>query len=595
MTIPIINRIVIPNGFFGADIWRFEISPSDQILIESNPNALAANISTFGNVSVNNTIYANSSIPPYGFYWLTTTISGTTYVQFLKRNNNQYFQDINVWNYFDGPYTPAITGQTNFISVTQSPQDLMPGYNPIVFKAFSNKVSEPGYRYLVNVLKDDEIISRLKYVPQPDGSLYADISRILSANLTYDFEQNNFDTGAFNCYANYSVQFGEEYTLEWPYDFAQSRATGTFVGKVELISSGTTHSFIAGDRVQVTTVSSGLTANINGLHTVVEKPANNRIVIDVTYPTSALTINVPGEVVFSDNRKTGFGALTTVSGKTVTNTALDLPTWKDWTGTDYTMFYASPTADKYLLTSMKDLSLQSTNYDKYFLTPMQDIWINFFAEVASDGYHLTVSNDLAQSITTPINDLDPNGNVKQFKIGFNYVELAFGFSTAQTYLDFRVVDPIGDPYSVTYRVYRDNRCPIEPIQVAFLDRYGSILTQSFPLRMTKKINTEKSTYNKQIYYPENGLLDLSLAGETVFHSKVDQEYTINTNWLNDAQMALYEEMLTSAATWIKFEDDGPFLPCIIQNKTEDITRQANKILFQKTATVKLANGRPINI
>ena len=157
-----------------------------------------------------------------------------------------------------------------------------------------------------------------------------------------------------------------------------------------------------------------------------------------------------------------------------------------------------------------------------------------------------------------------------------------------------------------YRLYLDRRCLIEEHTILYLDRFGSFQSFAFQLRNYEKGTIKRDEYNKQIdwfrFYNDgehtprqtsNQTFDLTDAGKTLWNVEVKKELTLNTNWMNGEMSVLFEELLTSPATFIKLNNG--YVPCIVKETSFDVTRQKNKKLIKKEVTVTYSNDNPINI
>ena len=82
-------------------------------------------------------------------------------------------------------------------------------------------------------------------------------------------------------------------------------------------------------------------------------------------------------------------------------------------------------------------------------------------------------------------------------------------------------------------------------------------------------------------------------GDIINHISSKKTYTLNTNWMNDSQMRLFEIMMESPYTWISFEND--IQACIIEDTSLEIEKYKNKSLFKKNIKVRLSNQDPLNI
>lgn len=594
-TINIISSSTSTSGWpLNITSLIIQISGSDYALIQSNPNALNF---VYGGViyNVNGTLYGTATVPPYGTLWQLSTSGGNYYVSFLVNPSNFYFTV--AWTSLNFPYDLP-PEDPNYITITQETDDITPVYNPVTFKIFSPKYNETGYRYLVDIKGiNDSLIGRLKVVPLPDGSGYVDIQKILSNYVTKNFDYNSFATNnCTNSYFKYKVEFGEEYLTDWEYTnvtkYINPSSQWNGYSILNQANSGLTHNYIVGDQITIDTVTSGLTATINGLHDVVAVPATNQIVIDAIYPSTGSTIPVSGSTIYSDSRKTGYSNLSSTGTKMVWNGVLSWNDWKNYDSQDYNI--TGLTGNYEMLTNIKPHLSGSTIQERYFITKEQDYYINYMVDdsLSATQFYLYVSDNLGNDHLQVINPFTGYGNIRQFKINYDSL-ISWGLSPSMTYADFKLSNNSEVFYSKNYRLYIDNRCLINETEIYFMDKLGSILSIPFQLKQSESIDVERETFNQQKYYDNRTGLDLTNGGDTIHHMSSKKTYTLNTNWMNDRQMELFEIMMESPYTWIKL--DNILYNCIIEDKSTEIEKYKNKALFRKNIKVYLSLQDPLNI
>lgn len=588
-TIVILSSSTTSTGWpLNITTLRLQISGSDYSLIQSNPNALNF---VYGGIvyNVNGYLYPSATVPPYGTLWQLSTSGGNYYVSFLVNPSIPYFNV--TWTSLNFPYALAPI-DPNYISVTYQTDQYSPVYNPVVYKFFSPKYNEIGYRYLVDVkTNSNNLIGRIKVVPLPDGSGYVDLSKILSNYVTKDFTRAEFDDNAANSYLQYKVEFGEEYLTDWDYTnlTKYNNPSSLYNGYTVLnqANSGLTHTYIAGDQITVSTISTGTTASVNGLHDVVAVPATNQIVIDVPFPTTGTTLAVSGSTIYSDSRKTGYSNLTAITNKFVYNGVFNWKEWKAYSQNDYILV----NTDKIhlLLTNIEPYS----NGQRNLFRVDQQYYLNYIPANNKDAYHLYVQDNLGNdSLDIMEAGGEDFGYIRQFRLSFEDL-LAKGLSPNMEYFTISIMTESTSQYTNNYRFYIDRRCAIENNYIYFMDKLGSILSLPFTLRENESIDVERETFNQQTYYDNRTNLNLSEGGDTIHHMSSKKTYTLNTNWMNDEQMELFEIMMESPYTW--FLKDGVYFNCIIEDKSTELEKRKNKKLFKKTIKVYLSNQDPLNI
>ena len=587
-TISILSTSNTSTGFpLFLTTRKIKISGSDYLLIQSDPNSL--NFVYGGNIySVNGFLYPGATVPPYGTLWQLSTSSGSYFVDFLVNPSISYFNV--TWTSLNFPYDVPVP-VPNFITSLSTPGSFMPVYNPIVFTFSSPKYNKVGYRYLVDI-KDsaNNLINRLKVVPQPDGSGYVDIQKILSNYVSVDYYPNTSLNGnCINSYFKYKVSLGEEYLSSWDYTNFVEQIGGVFDGQVVLSNTNPsiTHTYVVGDQITIDTNTSGLAQNVGGLHSVVSVPNNYQIVIDVIYPNDDPSIAIPGSTKYSDSRKTGYSNLTTINNLTVWNGVFS---WKDWKNFNYVDYNILASDNYLLLTSLKPYQITDKIHERYMLVDGQSYYINYMTDDTLNNTQcsLIINDPIIGSI--PLSGITPLGNIRQFKIDHSVIS-SVGI-TDWEYVDFYLVIKQTQK-TKTYRLYNDKRCKINDISIYFMDKLGSILSIPFQLRENQSISIERESSKISKSYNNRSTLDLLTGGDIVNHISSKKTYTLNTNWMNDRQMELFEIMMESPYTWISFGND--IQACIIEDTSLEIEKYKNKSLFKKNIKVRLSNQDPLNI
>lgn len=592
--ITILSREYITGSSFGVpDRVKIGVSGANAVLIQSNPNALNIFWNTYFGatnyiMNVNNSLYYNSTVPPYNILWSITQEGANWFIYFIV-NTYTYTSFISYegWTALDFPYTIAPV-DPNYVSITYAVDSWSPVYNPVVYKFYSPKYSEIGYRYVVDIkASNNNLIARLKVVPLPDGSGYVDISKILSNYVTYDFKELQFTDDAVNSYYRYNIGIGEEYLTEWDYitmlkyGVTSSKWNGYIV--LNQTNTSITHNYVVGDQITIAMSGTGSTASditsVNGLHDVVAVPNNYQVVIDVPYPRVDPAIPVEGTTRYSDSRKTGYYNLSTTSGS-VWNGVMSWKEWKDYQVSDYRLINLAKSHK--LLSSFKIKS----DRDNYMMRLDQVYYFNYLVRDTKTDYYLYVKDNFNNYANILLQYDGSYGYVRQFRFSFEDL-VSEGLSSNMTSVDFFISNDSDDPYTHTYNIKWDRRCAIENNYVYFMDKLGSILSIPFTLRSKESIDVERDTFNKQKYYNNRSSLDLKEGGDEITHISSKKVYELSTDWMNDEQMELFEIMMESPSTWFKL--DGVMYSCILEDKSLEIEKQRNKRLMRKTIKLYISN------
>jgi len=577
------------------------------------PGATAAAIETFKSAGRTTFFQTSTSANPTtqaaNFLYAITTDYGANFVA-TQINNDVIITPRNG--------TQSITATTTSSNVTINPmvadiqligrpQDFTPAYNPVTFKFFSARYAEPGFRYLVDVINDktDESIASFKVLPIQDGTGYIDISKPLSNLVSVDFNPSasSFNVDQSNSYVKYRTEIGVEYQFNWPYNtFAAYGGTGPYAAKTRLNNTQVvSHAYTVGDQINISTYPTNSIGAVSGLHKIVAIPSATSIVIDTTFP-GATAIGASGGITsFADGRKTSIPDLRTESGIAF-NGAATFDYLKYFSGPDFMTNESA--GDVCVVSSILNNTSDSFGYEEFFMNQYQILDINMWLEPSASGEfevqwrYLNKAGSVISSGTISIGDPLESAPMRRFRISWPSI---VGTLNPNGYaLEFAVYEGSAtQQIGRNYYIYQDNRCAIETYSIAFMDRYGSIMSYAFPLRSKESGKIERDTYNKSISYNETvdgyyNIYPTTVAGETTYSVNYKKELELNTNWMNDFMSVQFEELLTSPYTWIRLPD-GAYYACIVTETGFEVERQKNKRLIRKTVKVRLANENVINI
>lgn len=502
----------------------------------------------------------------------------------------------------------VINPSVSQVAFLSRPQQLTPVYNPVTFSFFSANYSQPGHRYVINLYEINSdsslnLLSKFKVTPDIDGSGYIDVSKPLSNLTTVDFNPDTTTQSDLpNSYVNYRLGIGEEFQVNWVFSQAVQISSGTYLGKTKLVQSPniTPHTYLVGDQIIVQTDITGTGTVINGLHTVVNVPNAYEVILDVNNPIAGTT-TVAGISSYADGRKTLYSNVQTADGMAI-NGAVAWASFLDWSSAEYYHEAAGGNADCKLLTTLKTKDEIGTNPDnRYYVTNDQAMWMNFAVDTPDYEYAvywewLNSAGGVIDSSEFLVDNGAPYGNMRQFLIGFDMLGIT---PEAGQSLQFRLWDPnLKEFMSKYYILYADTRCRLEDIEIAYMDRLGSIQSQVFPLRSVEKGTISRESAKKGIKYNETfNSYDSAYAvwdrGTEITSVNLNREWELSTNWLSDGDSRRFEELLTSPYTWIKLGKD--YLACTVNDAGFTVEKQKNRRLIRKQVTVKLANENIINI
>lgn len=483
------------------------------------------------------------------------------------------------------------------------PQPLVPVYNPVAFSFILNNFQDEGFRYIIELIDTRTLttINKFKIAPTIDGSGYVELSRMLSNYCSVDFKPNEYSIpDARKSYVQYAVTLGMEYVYKWDYTL-YSKQTGVIgIANTVLTSTGTIMpNYQIGDKININDVTefntgSAIITPLNGVHTVIAVNGNS-ITIDVPWFGYA---GVGGKTTYANFQKIEFSRLRYLNDLTAWNGALPWLDFKNFISEKYTFNTGDGNKNKKLLTSLPTLNENKP----FYVTKTQDLFLNYYITNPKKTYALRVEDEYGNLALKQLVNTQIAGYVQQFKFQAQDWITNYGMNANSKYFTFHVVDGISTAkLSSKYRVYVDNRCKIEDVEIAYMDRTGSILSQSFQLRKKESGSIERETYNQNIQYNVGGeidannysKIDLTIPGILTSSLNLKTTYELNTNWMEDCNSVLFGELMSSPYTWIKL--DGQYYGCTVQETNFEVVRQKNKNLIRKTINVVINNEQIINI
>jgi hypothetical protein len=475
------------------------------------------------------------------------------------------------------------------ITIEGQPQRVTTGYNPVMYYLSSTNVNEEGFRYIVEVYLAGTAtkLFEKRYPPRPvDGFAEINISRDLQAYLSANEPFGVSSQNATNHYVGYDIKFGEEYKVAWDFTDYVFNAGQTGFWQVPNV---TPHPFVLGDQVSVVLDSppGDFRDALEGQFSVIEVvDAYN---ITTSLPWIGTGAAVTGQIFYSDNRKSRFTNLASVTEQMAFNGALNMVSFRDWDYTDYLL---------------DGNGLFLTNQPNNFrVTPTQDIYMAYLHEFSPLGrrmYFETNNGDLVyKSITS--NNTTGIGLADVGTNGLGSLTMLVGtlplIDASTEWYEFYVATTSGTILSERKRMYLNRTCSIEDYEIVFLDRLGSFSSFPFQLRSMDKGNISRLSYNKKFgnVNTTSNTFEFNTwdSGRTTYHVDLSKDLTLNTNWLTDSESVYFEELLTSGYTYIKI--DSEYFACQVQETTFETQRQKNKNLIRKTIVVKLSVDTPINV
>ena len=596
--IPIISRRVITTTG-EPDRWRFGITKwfADQISTTDPTDELHLIING-DDYNVTADVYSGitNSYPDYFYivnegynYFLEFINTGTTYFNDYKITDCVRF------------YAAIYDEQTNSIQSLFDMQIVNPVYNPITFRFISDNVYQQGFKYIFKIKDVDENeLGVFKIAPRSNGSGYIDISKFLSNYTSFDFNGEHINDNCKNSYVKWMYSIGEEYIYNVGFDYIASYSIDGIV-YVSLVFPDETD-FIVDSYIQI----KHNDLKVNGLHRVISK-VGNQIIIPVLF--SSISIYSSGTVMWSDSRKKSYPDLFDDSKKIFLSFNGALSWVKELNEYDYRRYVSYD--DAWLTDNNSKLltSLRPANNLYYLADYNQPFYINWLLNAEQTDFKLsyyirtkTYDDQLTPYLQTDSTPVNPSfvstipWQVRQARVDPSYYGMDI---PSGGYWSFALYStdqgPTETMVSQEYWFKNDERCKITENIIQYMDRFGSILSFQFPLRVEQKGTiTKNMTKQQQEFNITSDLVyDTFNGGTTINNINMTRDFMLTTNWMSELDLTLFEVLMTSPFVW--YIIDGIPYACQVQDKDFQVETQKNKKLIKKTITIRLAMDQIINI
>lgn len=462
--------------------------------------------------------------------------------------------------------------------------DLNPAFNPMKYIINSTNKNEEGFRYIFDLYEAGTAtkMAEWKKIPKPvSGYGEVDLARICQSLISCHFNPELLSReDAPETYFNYDLKVGEEFVV--PIDYTSSLTQNGLYVKITA-----THTFVVGDQVTINQDDGGAAnPNLQGLFSVVEVTGTTDFTVSSLW-SDVTDATIDGTVLYADNRKTITRDITNL----LDNTA--------WNGVFSFVNFLNYNENDYELNTVTDKLLTTLPSDGIRITPEQSMWMNAFTNEV-ETFVLVFENDGGDKFEM---HLDVSDKVLQACVASPDIDSALttvsGTSTlvksSTKYYDFWIESGAGSQVSQKYRITIDRRCRFNDYEIAFMDRGGSIASFAFQLKDKLTGSVSKNTYNRHV---DGAVVSNKWSyktwdkGTTSINHSVDEVLELNTNYLNQAEINYFTELISSPFTYIKV--DGVWIGCIIETTSYEVERTSTKRLNRKTIRVKYSNQDVIN-
>lgn len=481
------------------------------------------------------------------------------------------------------------------ITIVEQPADYHAAYNPIIFEIDSDNKTEPGFRYIIRIHNQGDLLNSVvefKAAPDPtiDNRSRFDISSYIQSRVDkfLDITSTGVEQ-AVGTYYNYDIKFGESYNHEWDYQdyvYAAVYVGGdtAFTSDSALIGSGTDipHGYSIGDQIYS---SSPITYGddrdlLKGYFTVIGVVSPLTVVIDIDGISDSGGAAI-GTTRYSDFRKEVDYNLASVLDIYAINAAQDVVEYGNSQG-DLSDYIVDGPTQRFLTNCNKN--------GKFFATETQLLFVNMMPADTST-FKMFFENDGGDIFYKANNDTLPviSNSIGPGNLGTLTLEsgTAILVKPETKYYDVWVGELSGTPESEKLRIYIDRRCKINTTEILFMDRMGSFMSFAFQNREFESITVNRETYRKYVA----NITPFSDGVET-YKSDITKRLSVNANFMDESMNIYYEELFTSRYTFVKYE--GVWYSCTVRDTSLNNERSRNTKLIRKSLIIDFDNVSIVN-
>ena len=127
----------------------------------------------------------------------------------------------------------------------------------------------------------------------------------------------------------------------------------------------------------------------------------------------------------------------------------------------------------------------------------------------------------------------------------------------------------------------------QPIQLSWMNSYGFRDYYTFTKRLDRTTNVTRNTFNKSIidFNDVAVITNRGEGGDTIYSQKIEQQYTIRTDYLDDAESLLFENLVVSANVRAKLNNN--WFNVILTRNDWRLQRYVTDKMFQFETSFKI--------
>jgi hypothetical protein len=496
------------------------------------------------------------------------------------------------------------------ITILAEPQPLSPVFNDNFCIVESTNKNLDGFRYIADVRDGvtNTTLSIHRITPIPTtkyGKIH--LSSLIGKRLTYT---DCFPVGSVTqqksgkgfSYEDIKIVWGEEYEGNvWDfYDFGYAGSinwtnyTDPSINPNQLPRTmlyntvDTEPPFVNGDYIKITQ-DDPVNGVITGIHKVLDKEDINTagvrwiLVLELLWQTYVAPSSLGGSAGYADNRKTvDLGVETTDVWQLFNGVVRPEQSNVDyWDYKDYIMDKndVNYQGNALFMTSIpRGLRLK--------VRPDSPVFLQFKGiPSATDPLRIIYTYDSTTEAHT----------ITQARSGSTMADFSPSRMTGTPTGDYTIhlnhdVTKVSEQlkFKIDYRCYEFGE-----VEIAFMDRMGSIVPFQFNLRRTQQLNVNRDVYKRDNSSDTMYRIDLRRGGLETY--KVDYKliYNLNSDALSHLEMVYMQQLWTSPVTWVRF-GEGEFQRCIIRSTGFVTGDNFGNTKNYASIDIELSNNEQIN-
>lgn len=434
------------------------------------------------------------------------------------------------------------------IGIEKKPEQLTPVYNEMLIVATSSNIDKKGFKFVADVYCRSELVSRLKIAVNPDGYGVFDISRHIQSVMSFDFDNENYGFNkAVNSFATYSVDLREEYYYDW--EFYDIDSVDGFLGLIGTVST----IFEAGDEIVVQQDAPNNTPFYNGLATIISiTESGGEYIIKTNKVWNGKSGTQSGNIVLSYYRTYISDVEDTTGTLYAFNGVLDFVDFINW-DPDY---YAATVSGGNFLTNMPD---------NYKVKIENQMFLNIYNTVPELVEYLLIESNTGKfAINNPYYELSGDDYEKLVQVACGPYDLLTHTSSILVITgSLPVIDDDTKEYTIwcdkaiDEKVIKiDRSCSrYENIELIFMDKLGSFIPFNFNLVSRNNKNITRTNYGQNYMGYGNSVNNWNYKtydrGTRTLDILVNEEFTINSNWLDQSTSDFIMELFESPEVYWK--------------------------------------------